>query len=202
MRECTIVLKLADDAAFEEGMDYIGADRGALLLAENHIWMVLAIGDFDSCTEEEIERISKSCERMIRLNPIKDDTDSEAAVDEAIRLGYDRIRILGGFGGRVDHMIVNLRLCQKYPGRVILLDESNTCMAYEAGTHVIEKEGYHYVSVFADEPAVISMKGFRYPLDHRRIDASSLFGVSNELIGDNGELTVHEGIVLLIRCSD
>ncbi len=35
----------------------IGADQGALLLASNDIYFDLALGDFDSVTEKELELI-------------------------------------------------------------------------------------------------------------------------------------------------
>ena len=202
MRECTVVLKMAASLSESGDRDYIGADRGALHLAERGIRMVLAIGDFDSVSEEEMKRIREFSDEVMVLNPIKDDSDSEAAVDEAVRRGYEKIYIAGAFGGRIDHEIVNLRLCFKYPERVILTDPGNRCIALKEGTHVIKKEGYRYLSVFAQKKCEISLKGFKYPLDHRVLDETSLYGLSNEILEEEGIIEVHSGMILVIMSRD
>ena len=202
MRECTVVLKMAASLSESGDRDYIGADRGALHLAEQGIRMVLAIGDFDSVSEEEMKRIREFSDEVMALNPIKDDSDSEAAVDEAVRRGYEKIYIAGAFGGRIDHEIVNLRLCFKYPERVILTDPGNRCIALKEGTHVIKKEGYRYLSVFAQKKCEISLKGFKYPLDHRVLDETSLYGLSNEILEEEGIIEVHSGMILVIMSRD
>ena len=49
--------------------DYIGIDRGALQCVRQNIKMVMALGDFDSVSEEEFALIQNSCpvEDVIRL---------------------------------------------------------------------------------------------------------------------------------------
>ena len=202
MRECVLVLKMADTLSEMEGADYAGADRGALFLAEQKKRIAFSIGDFDSVSEEERRLIEAYSDEMIRLHPIKDNSDSEAAVDEAVRRGYDRIILAGATGGRLDHEIVNIRLCFKYPQKVVLLDSRNRCMAYACGSHRIEKQGYRYVSLFAMKECEISLSGFKYPLCHRIIDDASLYGLSNELLGEEGILEVHRGTVLCVESTD
>ena len=57
--------------------------------------------------------IDKHCYKLIKLDPVKDISDSEAAVNLAKELGYEEIIILGGLGNRMDHSYVNLKLMQK-----------------------------------------------------------------------------------------
>ena len=45
-----------------------------------------------------------------QLNPVKDDTDTEFAIRQAIRLGTEEITILGGTGSRLDHVLGNVSL--------------------------------------------------------------------------------------------
>src|SRR3712207_5158355 len=78
--------------------DYIGVDKGALFLAQQGIMMERAIGDFDSINEKDIEIIEKKCLKLIKLNPIKDKSDSEEALELAKALRYEEIIILGGLG--------------------------------------------------------------------------------------------------------
>ncbi len=202
MRDCVVVLKLADHLPEFRDVDYIGADKGALFLARKKIRMAFAIGDFDSVSENERGLIELYSDEVIALNPVKNNSDSEAAVDEAIRRGYRRIYIAGATGGRLDHEIVNIRLCWKYPDRVILFDDKNYTRALGEGAHRINKNGYQYLSLFAENECEISLNGFKYELDHRVITERDLYGLSNEILGETGEIYVHRGSVLTVQTND
>lgn len=197
-----MVLKLADHLPDFKDVDYIGADKGSLFLARKKIRMAFAIGDFDSVSENEQGLIELYSDEVIALNPIKNNSDSEAAVDEAIRRGYRRIYIVGATGGRLDHEIVNIRLCWKYPDRVILFDDKNYTRALGEGAHRIDKNGYQYLSLFAENECEISLNGFKYELDHRVITERDLYGLSNEILGETGEIYVHRGSVLTVQTND
>ena len=202
MRDCVVVLKLADHLPKLNDVDYIGADKGALFLARKKQRMVFAIGDFDSVSDNEQGWIELYSDEVISLNTVKNNSDSEAAVDEAIRRGYRMIYIVGATGGRIDHEIVNIRLCMKYPDRVVLFDEKNYMRALGEGPHRIHKNGYRYLSIFAQNECEISVNGFKYELDHRIFTEKDLYGLSNEIIGETGEIYVHRGSVLIAQTND
>ncbi len=202
MRDCVVVLKLADHLPEFNDVDYIGADKGALFLARKKIRMAFAIGDFDSVSDNERGWIELFSDEVIALNTVKNNSDSEAAVDEAIRRGYRMIYIVGATGGRLDHEIVNIRLCWKYPDRVVLFDDRNFTRALGEGAHRINKNGYRYLSIFAENECELSVNGFKYELDHRIITEKDLYGLSNEIIGETGEIYVHRGSVLTVQTND
>ena len=202
MRDCVVVLKLADHLPDFEDVDYIGADKGALFLARKKIRMAFAIGDFDSVSDNERGWIELYSDEVIALNTVKNNSDSEAAVDEAIRRGYRMIYIVGATGGRLDHEIVNIRLCWKYPDRVVLFDDKNFTRALGEGAHRINKNGYRYLSIFAENECELSVNGFKYELDHRVITEKDLYGLSNEIVGETGEIYVHRGNVLTVQTND
>ena len=52
----------------------VGIDKGAYLATINNIELDLAVGDFDSVTLEELKTIN--AKKIIKLNPIKDETDT------------------------------------------------------------------------------------------------------------------------------
>jgi len=195
-----IVLTLAGGIPRCEA-DYIGVDRGALVLAEQGIPMKTAIGDFDSVPEDALDRIRADAQEMVFLNPVKDDSDSEAAV-RLCAGRYERMILIGGIGGRIDHELVNLKLVGQYPSRLVLRNETNCIESRGVGIWRIDREEYQYVSFFPLEDSVISLRGFRYPLESRHMNADALYGLSNELSGESGELEVHSGKVLLIRSRD
>lgn len=201
MPSVIIALKLAVEIP-QGAYDYIGVDKGTLQLIEQNLPVKLSIGDFDSVNANEMECIKEHAEELKVLNPIKDDTDSEAALKEALRRGYDRIILIGALGGRADHTLINLRLAFQHPGRVILQDEQNRIEAYAEGDYCIKKESYSYIGFFSEEPAEISLENFKYPLTHRILTNQDLYTVSNELCGDSGVLHVHHGTVLVIQSKD
>lgn len=196
-----IALKLADCLPEVEG-DYIGADKGALYLAQKGIQMKLAIGDFDSVQESDIALIRQHTDELIRLNPVKDDSDSEAAILAALERGYDEIWLCGATGGRMDHSLVNVRLALKYPGKVWLYDDQNLIYTLCRGSYQIKKGDYSYISFFTQDGAEITLDGFRYPLENRRLKETDLYTVSNEIVKDTGNVTVSDGIVLVMQCRD
>ncbi len=196
-----IALKLHDDFHSLQG-DFIGADKGALELAELGIHMKLAIGDFDSIEKEDLNKIRAYADEVIELNPVKDDTDSEAAIHAAMDRGYEEVWLCGATGGRMDHSLINLRIAMKYPGVVWLHDEHNLIHAVEKGDYTIHKQDYSYISFFTDTKAVVTLEGFAYPLDHRTLTQQDLYTVSNEIKGDTGILHVQEGKVLIMQTKD
>lgn len=201
-KTAVIALKLCGKVDYRSDVDYIGADKGALVLADQGIPMVLAVGDFDSVSDDEFTRIEKASDEVIRLNPIKDDADSEHAVSEAQRRGYEKVILLGATGRRTDHTIVNLRLALKYTGFVWIEDDYNRIHAVDAGTYVLRKDGYPYKSFFTQEGALVSLEGFQYPLCDRELTSMDLYTVSNELVREEGRLVVKRGKILIIESRD
>lgn len=196
-----IALKLQDDFKSLDG-DFIGADKGALELADLGIHMKLAIGDFDSIDKADLKKIRAYADEVVELNPIKDDTDAEAAIHAAMDRGYDEIWLCGATGARMDHSLINLRIAMKYPGIIWLHDRCNLIHAVKEGDYTISKKEYPYISFFTDTKAVITLDGFAYPLDHRTLTQQDLYTVSNEITGDTGILHVHEGKVLVMQTKD
>ena len=132
-KTCIVVLKLSFNVPFYKDCDYIGVDKGALVLAEQKIQMLEAIGDFDSVEKEDLNIIQEYADKMEILNPVKDDSDSEHAIKKAISYGYDKIIVYGGLGGRIDHEIVNIRLCEQFANKITFVDENNKLTAYSTG---------------------------------------------------------------------
>ncbi len=182
--------------------DYIGVDKGALLALKEGINCEFCIGDFDSCSEEEKKVIQNNSKEVIILEKRKDDTDSEAAINECIKRGYKEIWLLEGFGGRIDHSIINLRLIYKYPLKVFLIDTQNRVFSLNEGDYEIAKANYEYLSIFALEDTIVSLDKVIYPLSDRKLTCNDLYTISNEIVGDNANISIKEGKVLIIQSND
>ena len=201
MESVIIVLNNKIDIPISD-YDYVGVESGAVALLDKNIPIKFAIGDFDSVSIDDKKRLEEKCEEFILLAEEKDCTDSEAAIKECIKRGYENIFILGALGKRVDHELVNLKLVMEYPQDIILYNENNRIMALPEGEYEIEKDDYQYISFFAKDTAIISLEGFKYPLSDTTITSKDIYTVSNEIVEDKGRLSIKEGIVLVIQSKD
>ena len=196
MSRCCMVLSLAEYIPWDYE-NYVGVDKGALVLAKKCITMDVAIGDFDSVSEDDLKQIEMFAEKMIVLPKIKDETDFEAALKT---VQYDEIDVYGGLGGRIDHELLNIKLITEYPS-VRLLDDENCIRLLQNGTHMIEKNGYRYVSFFVLDDGYLTLEGVKYPLDDRLVTTKDLYLTSNEITEDFMRVQTSEDI-LMIQSND
>ena len=73
--------------------------------------LALAVGDFDSVTQEERKVIQKRAQHFVQARPEKDDTDLELALLTIFENNPQaQVTIFGALGGRIDHMLANVFL--------------------------------------------------------------------------------------------
>ncbi len=174
----------------------IGVDRGALFAIQNGIMLDLAIGDFDSVFNNDLVLVKKKSKEVITLNCQKDETDTAEALKKAFEISND-VTIIGGiFGKRIEHFIANINLLIKYPTLRIMDD--NTCIYMIDKTEVFFKDEYKYISFFPVIDSVITLEGFKYPLNHYDMKMFDSIGISNEVI-DKAAIYVESGKVLVIK---
>lgn len=191
--EVTLVLR---DVPYVVKGDCVGVELGAFALVRDQHSLVCAIGDFDSIDHEQYEIVERNVSNMIKVSSIKDESDSELAINWCIQQGYTRIHVFGALDERLDHQHINCLLAYKYP-MITLYNDMNRIQAYEKGEYKIEKEDFNYFSVFAYHSANISLVGFKYPLDHYDLNINELKTVSNQWIKKDATLCVHQGKVLV-----
>ncbi|AZB42896.1 thiamine diphosphokinase [Bacillus sp. FJAT-42376] len=194
--------------ANNEEITWVGVDRGVIYLAERHLPMAEAIGDFDSITAMEREEL-QSRHRGLKIFPSdKDKTDTELAVDWAISRKPGLIRIYGATGGRLDHFFANIYLLMKQFESSIPMELEDSCNFIKLlppGQHVIkEDDTYPYISFVpvASNVEGLTLEGFKYPLENRHIPFGSTLCISNELIHHTGTVSFAGGILMMIRSRD
>ena len=93
---------------------FVGADRGALRLVRAGYVLDVALGDFDSVSEEERQVIKAHSQEFQAFPSEKDDTDGHLALDMAMtrwpEADYVALGFLGERGGRLDHFLANIWL--------------------------------------------------------------------------------------------
>lgn len=174
----------------------IGVDGAIEDLIRQHIRIDLAVGDFDSLLDQSMLKDLK----VDRLNVCKDITDTAHALKVAAAMNPVKIHLLGGFKGkRADHFYANMALFDHYP-QLIIQDDHNIASLLSIGNHHLRSEDY--VSIFPYPRAVVTLRGFKYPLTDYRMEPYDTIGISNEITLDEGIITVTEGRVLVIRSNE
>ena len=168
----------------------------------------MVLGDFDSVTDEDRKRIIDQYPERVLLDPVKDDTDMEAAIRFILRKNPSKITILGGTGSRMDHTMTNLRLLVIAAGAgvpAVLLDTTNRIRVL-TGSVTLKREDLFgtYVSLLPVEGEVrgITLRGFRYGLSDAALYPFSSLGISNELTGEEGEILFSGGMLYMMETKD
>lgn len=174
----------------------VGVDKGAYLAYLANIKLDCAIGDFDSISANELKELS-TYTKVIKLNPVKDDTDTHYALK--MYSNYDKLIILGGITGkRIDHFVANLKLFYDFTNLIITDNDTEIKLCDKKSTFL--KDEYNFYSFFALEDVVgLSLKGFKYELDNYFLSCTSPLGVSNEIVKEEAILSYSKGKLLLIK---
>lgn len=198
MKTCYIIGGGDFDGLFDEIEKedlVIAADRGYTLAMENNIRVDYVIGDFDSSKKPTRAKV-------VSLNPVKDFTDTVAAIEMAKDMGYTNITIYGGLGGRESHTISNIRTIYHYKncGMDIRLKSEKKEIFVVSDRFSYRYTGKDfYVSVFSlKDTTKVTLRGLYYELFSYPMTIDDSLGVSNETNGRNFEIEVSDGAVIVI----
>ncbi|MGT2888021.1 thiamine diphosphokinase [Streptococcus didelphis] len=194
---------------FTRDFDYfVGIDRGSFFLLENKLPLDLAIGDFDSVSEQEFSNIKKKAKKIITAPAEKDDTDTELALKTIFAMDASaEVTIFGAFGGRLDHLMSNIFLpsdpdLTPYMSQIVLRDSQNHIQYRQKGSHLIEQvEGMAYVSFMTDGQADLRIRHAKYDLSSQNFFKKKVYS-SNEFIGQAIEVAVDSGYIVIIQSKD
>ena len=201
-------LKNQIEAMTAEDLCLVGIDAGVKAIEDAGFRPDVIIGDFDSVSAEERSRILDRYPEQIALDPVKDDTDLEAAIRWSLRQKPKRVVLLGVLGKRMDHSLTNLRLLMLYREagiEAVILDRWNRIRIIGGSVRLRREELYGpYISLIPVTVPVhgISLYGFKYPLEDAVLEPFSSLGVSNELTGEEGEIRFRDGFLYLMETKD
>ena len=181
----------------------ICADGGTHHLDDTGIIPDLIVGDMDSLDARRQTHYEASGCRIVRHSRLKDETDTELALHEALRMKPAEVWIWGALGRRLDHALANISLLVqgKEAGiEVKLIDEWCDVFLIDRRT-VLEGEAGQTVSLFpfAGPAAGVTLTGFEFPLTKAAMEIGRPRGVSNRLIARQGTIEVDSGRLLAVR---
>jgi thiamine pyrophosphokinase len=188
--------------ALVPGAWVVAADSG-IEQAQAHGWPVhVAVGDFDSVEPAALAAAEAAGARVQRHPVAKDATDLELALEAAAALGPDEIVVVGGAGGRLDHLMGGLLALASDAWAGIAV----SALVGPARVYVVRdrldltgRPGDVLTLLAVGGPAEgITTAGLRYPLADETLHPASTRGVSNELAAERASVVLRGGVLLAI----
>jgi thiamine pyrophosphokinase len=194
-------------AASEERAYVLAADGGALKAEAAGVFPDLVIGDGDSLTAADAERLRGHGTELRIVPSEKEESDTELCVREAIARDARSIDIFGALGGlRPEHTLANLALLALpgLSGRHVTVEHGPATVRLVGsadGPSRVEVHGHEgdFLSLqpIAERVEGVVTDGLLYPLRGEPLHLGPSRGLSNELISDLAVVTVERGRLLL-----
>ncbi len=181
----------------------IAADSGADLAFAIGLTPTLVVGDLDSISDAALGRCRQLGVHVESAPTEKDETDLELALSAA-RVDRDLrdLVVLGGAGGRLDHLLANLAvLCgtatdglavEAWLGATrvyVVRDGVETSVAPGAAVSLLAWHG---------DAVGVTTKGLRWPLCDAVLRAGSALGTSNVAVDDVVGVSLRAGVVSMV----
>jgi thiamine pyrophosphokinase len=177
-----------------------GGTRHALALG---LLPSVVIGDLDSLTPDDRQRLEAGGARIQQYPRDKDKTDLELALEAAIQTGQNEIRIVGGLGGRLDQTLGNLSLVNdpRLSKHDIRFDDGVEEAFFTRSRCEIRGRPAEVVSLipWGVEATGVYTEGLRWPLHGETLSPDKTRGISNELLGDTASVIVGAGLLLIVH---
>jgi thiamine pyrophosphokinase len=180
----------------------IAADSGLDLAHALGLRVDVAVGDFDSVTPAGLARAEAEGTAVERHPADKDATDLELALDHALALDARRVLVVGGDGGRLDHLLASALLLGGARYAALELD----ARLGAARAHVVrgeralsgtEGELVSLLPLHGPAEGVVT-EGLRFPLRRETLPAGSSRGVSNVMEGAEARVSLERGVLLAV----
>ena len=163
----------------------------------------LIVGDFDSHEDPKLDI------ETITLPVEKDDTDTVYAVREGRKRGFRDFLLIGVFGARMDHTLVNTYILFDLDTRGCRAAAVDDYSEFEVISATSSAPGRAYVDGRFSYFSLVNMtgvargvtiRGAKFPLEDGEITSDYQYATSNEVLpGGTAEITVKEGRLLLIK---
>jgi thiamine pyrophosphokinase len=183
----------------------VAADAGLHRAAAAGLHVDVVVGDLDSVDPDALAAAEASGTAVERHAEAKDHTDLALALDRARAAGVDRIVVVGGVDGRLDHLLATALVLgsPRYaPVEVVAAVDRARLRVVRAGrpATVRGQPGDLVTLLPVGGPALgVRTEGLLYRLDGEDLDTGSTRGVSNELVAPAATVSVSGGVVLAVQ---
>ncbi len=190
-----------------DGATVIAADSGLASAGPLGLTVDLLVGDLDSVDAALLAQARREGVPVEEHPTDKDRTDLAIAMDAAMSHRPDRIVVVGGHGGRLDHLLGNVALLASpaYADVEVVALMGTACVTVVRGdeaapTRLTGTVG-DLVSLIAYHGSArgITTSGLRFPVDAADLPAGSSLGVSNEFAAPEATVGLREGVLLAVQ---
>jgi len=184
----------------------ICADGGLQHAYNMGILPQIAIGDFDSTPPEILSYYQEKGCKMIKHPCMKNETDTELALDYALDKEPSVIDIFAGLGTRLDHSLANVHLLKKGLDRGIfsrIITENNEVMLIGSKIEIKGKvgDGVSLLPLTSSVTGVFT-RGLAYPVENGSFHIGKPYGVSNYMTQMKAQIKLSSGLLLVIKYKD
>ncbi len=176
----------------------VAADSGYDYAKMHNISPDYVIGDMDSVQNRtDIQELPEEKRKIVSRE--KDATDTELGLDYLWEKGIKKVMIIGGGGGRFDHLIGILTLFERNPHPYQWINHNARVVAVDT-TLTINTEIGDVLSFFpiGSSPCTMESKGLKWPLNGLKWIRGDM-GISNEALENTIEIQVKEGRLIMVK---
>jgi thiamine pyrophosphokinase len=160
------------------------------------------IGDLDSLTPAEQDRLRSRGTRIVSFPPRKDETDLELALLHAASEGAESIVVLAALGGRLDQTLANLLLLalpqlEEIDVRVMEGKQVAFLIRDEASIEGQPGDTVSLIPLGGDAVGVTTV-GLEWQLNDDTLRFGPARGVSNVLTAEQASVRVRQGLLLCV----
>lgn len=187
---------------------YVGVDGGCLKLLGQGLPLDMAVGDFDSVSETDLNNIKSQAKQVVQSVPEKNDTDLELALKSVFEEDPTaRVSVYGAFGGRLDHFLSNIFLptdpdLAPYMEQIQLVDGQNRLLYRPTGCHeILPDPAMSYVGFMPVGGGHLEITGAKYPLHPENYFLKAMYG-SNEFLDQPIQVSLDRGYLVIVYSKD
>lgn len=178
-----------------------GIDHALSLGLTPHVFL----GDMDSVSQSALASSQHESWTVISYDPLKDQTDTELALQYASNRGFRNITLLWGSGDRIDHVLgvlaaLSHESLSSVQNLVAWIGADRVQLLHGPRTHNDQVLVGTTVSLMPLGPSVtgVSTNGLQWNLDREILAAQSSRGVSNIANQTNINIDIETGVLAVV----
>ncbi len=183
----------------------IAADSGGDAMFHVDVTPHVVIGDLDSISPAALAWARDAGASVVEYPVDKDATDLELALDYAIERSVRTIVLVGGTGGRLDHLLGNATLLAspRFTGITIIWESrdatARVCRPGEPCPVRGTVDDLVSLIPMGGDAGGVTTTGLRWRLDGHTLTTGTTLGISNRLERPQASISVATGTLLVIH---
>lgn len=164
------------------------------------------VGDFDTVNQELLEFYEN--EIILRHPPEKDQTDTELAIETALKSGCSQLVFFGATGSRLDHSLGNVFLLENLLKRGITAEirNDNNRLYLKNQSFVLNRKetvgDFFSLLPLTETVENVTLCGFKYPVKNLTFYRENTLGISNEITEEEAKVEFSKGIFIVVESRD